>query len=281
MCKFCGYWRLLIYAAAADIYSHYDIKTGVIMFGLSTRSVWSSGIAGVLALTVATHTIFAQGTGTPAAAQQRVAQIVTSGTATIEIAPDRATISLAVETRAGTAVEAGSSNARIQTAVLDTLRKMGIPSERIRTQRVNVNPEYQHNREGGSPTVVGYQARNSIVVELHDLTTIGTVIDAGLTKGATSISGPNFSASNVDTARREALAQAVQSARADAEAMATAAGGRLGALVELSNSPNTSVPMYDSPIMMRAQAVSESTPIEVGVLRVTVAVFVRYAFVAN
>src|SRR5688500_9832306 len=70
----------------------------------------------------------------PNPATPPIPQIHTSASEEVEIAPDRAAVSLAVESRARTAAAAGAENARIQTAVLDTLRKLGIESRHIRTQ---------------------------------------------------------------------------------------------------------------------------------------------------
>ena len=44
----------------------------------------------------------------------------------VEVTPDRATITVAVETREKSAAGAGALNARIQTAVLDSLKRLGI-----------------------------------------------------------------------------------------------------------------------------------------------------------
>mgnify|MGYP006150486027 CR=1 FL=1 len=54
---------------------------------------------------------------------------------------------------------------------------------------------------------------------------VGRIIDTAISKGANMISSLNFYASNTDAARRQAMALAIQRARLDAEAAATAAGG--------------------------------------------------------
>src|SRR5690349_11677026 len=65
-------------------------------------------------------------------------RIVTTATEEVEIAPDRAVLTFQVETRARTAAAAGSENARIQAAVLDTLRRVGIASAQLKTQGVSI-----------------------------------------------------------------------------------------------------------------------------------------------
>jgi uncharacterized protein len=211
-------------------------------------------------------------------------QIVTNATEEVEIMPDRALISFSVETRGKTAAEAGRENARIQAGVLDTLRKLGIAAAQMRTQGLNINPEYEYPQDGRRPTVVGYQARNSVQVEVRQLAQAGALIDAGLAKGATNVGGLRFFASNTEGARREALQKAVTRARADAEAIAAAAGGALGGVLEIQANPGSDGPIgYDaSPMMLMKEARADApTQVESGVLKVSVSVMARFAYVSR
>jgi uncharacterized protein YggE len=234
-------------------------------------------VAFVLAFSALAPALFAQSAPSPA---PPVPQIHVSAAEEVEISPDRAMVSLAVESRAKTAAAAGAENARIQTAVLDTLRKLGIESRHIRTQGISITPEYEYPKDGGRPTVIGYQARNSIQVELQQIAQVGTVIDAALGRGATNVGGLSFFASNTAEARREAMKKAVERVRADAEALATAAGGRLGPLLELiANADSPDPRPYNQAVMMRAERADASTPIEAGQIRVTAQVSARFTFV--
>jgi uncharacterized protein YggE len=210
-----------------------------------------------------------------------VPRIVTSASEDVEVTPDRAVITFSVETRARTAAAAGTENARLQTAVLDTLRRLGIASAQLRTQGVSINPEYEYPKEGGRPTVVGYQAMNSIQVEVRQVAQIGPVIDAGLNRGATNVGGLRFFASSTEAATRDALKKAVAKARADADAIAEAAGGRITGVIQISSSPNTPLPMQEMAPMLTMRAMDKSaapTPIETGTLRFTVSVEAIFVF---
>lgn len=212
-----------------------------------------------------------------------VPQIHVTASEYVEVAPDRAVVTLTVESRARTAAAAGSENARIQTAVLDTLARLGIARTRIRTQGVNIMPEYRYPDEGGRPTVVGYQARNTIQVEIEQLTKVSGVIDGALAKGVTNVGGLQFFASTADEARRAAIAKAVARARAEAGALATAAGGSVGGVLELTANTETPDPREGGGAVLfrqaREAAVSMPTPVEAGLIRVTAFVSVKYAFV--
>ncbi len=71
-------------------------------------------------------------------------------------------------------------------------------------------------------------------VRVNDLTRLGAVIDAALGAGASSLLGVRFESSQEERIRTLALRAAVAKARSDAEALAEAAGGRLGDLLELT-----------------------------------------------
>lgn len=77
-------------------------------------------------------------------------------------------------------------------------------------------------------------ARNSIRVRMSELDGVGAVIDVALDAGANRVDAVQFNAASLDDARREALAGAIERARGDAEIMARAAGGTLGALIEVT-----------------------------------------------
>jgi uncharacterized protein YggE len=225
------------------------------------------------ALGVAPALSFAQGAQSP-----MPPQIVTSGAGQARVTPDRATISIGVQSRAPTAAAAAADNARRQRAILDTLRAIGLASEDLSTNNYNVSPEMQYTPNGTvPPRVIAYTVTNTVRVELRKLEDIGRVIDAALAKGANEISSLQFRSTQADSGRRVALAAAVLTAKADAEVLAQAAGGSLGSLLEVSSTSVAPPRMFD--VALRATAAKASTPIEPGEQTVSATVTVRWAFV--
>lgn len=220
----------------------------------------------------------------PASAQQPTPpyaippQIVTSAVGEAKLTPDRARIQIAVQTRAATAAAAGASNAKKQRAVIDTLRSLGFTAEQLTTTGYSVQPEMQYDKEGGTPRVVGYVVTNSIRAEASRFDLVGPAIDAALAKGANSIDQLELYSSRADEARRASLADAVGKARADAEAMAKAAGGALGRLLELSSSEQPS-PVQPFAVAAVRMAKDSSTPIEPGESTVRTSIMARWEFV--
>jgi uncharacterized protein YggE len=212
--------------------------------------------------------------------------IITSATGEARVTPDRAQIFIGVQTRAATAAQAGADNASKTRAVIDAVRARNIPAAQIATSEYNLYPEYDHReqpREGPqTPRVIGYVANNTVRIEVRRLDQVGAVIDAALAAGANMVNTIQFFASNVDAGRRAALAEAVARARGDAEALAKAAGGSLGSLLELNTQTPPVRPLGAERVMLRsAVAADTQTPIEPGQQTLTVWVSGRWAFVGG
>jgi uncharacterized protein YggE len=203
----------------------------------------------------------------------------TSGQGEAKITPDRASVSVNVQTRGSTAAAAAAENATRTKAVFDAMARIGLPKDQVTTEGYTVYPEMQYNRDGGAPRVSGYVATNTVRVESKRTDQVGTIIDAAIGAGANLINGVTFYAESIDSARRQAIASAVASARADAEAMARAAGGSVGELLELSTGGPTIPPrpMFDM-MAKRTMAAAEATPVNPGQQTVTVFVTARWKF---
>jgi uncharacterized protein len=206
-------------------------------------------------------------------------QILASGSGEVQLAPDRATVMLGVQSRATTVSQATSDNSRRSRAIIDTLRAIGLASDQLTTVNFSVSPEMQYP-PNQSPKLSGYVVTNTVRVNLRRIEDVGRTIDAALSKGANEVSGIEFTSSRADSARRAAIAEAVVHARADAETMAKAAGGSLGQLLELTSGVEPIRPFEATAIRARVAAAAP-TPIEPGQLTVSATVTARWAFVPN
>lgn len=229
------------------------------------------------AVLVSSRVASAQAGGPP---QPSVPQVVVSGHGEATVTPDRATIFLGVQTRASTAAAAAAQNARVQSAILDTLRKIGFGNDQLATVNYNVSPDMQYSPDGRTPPkVVGYVVTNQVKAEARRIEDVAKAIDAALAKGANEVASLQFYSSKADSARRAALAAAVADARADAEVLARAAGGTLGNLLEMST---VEMPIRPVPMMAQARMVAAApTPIEPGQQTISATVTVRWALVVR
>src|SRR5712671_453292 len=187
-----------------------------------------------------------------------IPQISVTGRGEIKVSPDRATIQVSVQTRATTAAAAAAENATKQQSVLTALRGLGLGNDQLSTVNYNVYPE-QRYEQGKEPVIVAYNVTNTILVDVRKLNQVGPVIDAALSHGANMIAALQFYASNTETARRSAIAIAIEKARADAEAAAKAARGTLGTLLEVNIASYSPPP--PRPMVMMAKQAQADTPI--------------------
>jgi uncharacterized protein YggE len=217
----------------------------------------------------------------PAMTSALVSTIAVSGQGEATVVPDRARLSIGVQTQAATAADASARNATLQRAVIDAIRSQGIAAEQISTSGYNVYPEQTYDQPTRRSRITGYNVQNTVTVEIRETARVGAVLDAVLARGANLVSSLQFYSSQAEAVRRQALQNAVQRARADAEAMAAAAGGRLGELVELSS--DVSAP--PRPVMMEMQAArataSDATPVSEGSQTVNATVSARWRFVSG
>jgi len=232
------------------------------------------GLVSIALVAVSVGRLSAQGPVSPTS--PAVPQISTAATGESKVQPDRATISFGVETRRPTAAQAGTENARRQRAVMDTLKKLGLTEAQLSTAGYSVTPEMRY--DGKQPQVTGYIAQNVVQADVRRIDQVGTLIDAALGAGANVVNSLRFFSSRADEARRLALTDAVGKARADAEAMAKAAGGTLGPLIEMSTTAAVRPVYEDVAVARMAASDSAATPIDPGEQTVTVFVSARWAF---
>lgn len=206
--------------------------------------------------------------------------IVSSARGEIRVTPDRATITLSVQTRAASASDAASENARRQTAVIAALRSAGVRDSQISTQDYAITPETRYDKGGQAPRIVSYLVTNGLAVRTSASAKIGALVDAALAAGANQISAIDFSASNSQELYQKAVASAVTNARAQAVAMAAAAGGHLGSLVEIVSNDAGWIPPGPRPMSGIAMAAVE-TPILSGPEIITASVTARWTFVPD
>jgi uncharacterized protein len=205
-------------------------------------------------------------------------QITVSARGEIQVAPDRARVQVGVETQAKTAAAAAAENNKKQTAILAAIRALGVPAAQITTLGYNVAPMQRYDEKDRRVVIDGYQVSNIVQVVTDKLDQTGPIIDAGLANGANRVAGLDFMVRDASSARDAALAQAVQSARRQAEVAAKAAGGTLGEMLELN------VNDYERPdprpmmAMAKMDAASTPTPISEGTTTVAITVMTRWRF---
>jgi uncharacterized protein YggE len=208
-------------------------------------------------------------------------QVSAQGTSEVRVAPDRAIAQFGVQFQAADARTAqGRVNEAMQ-RVIQALRGLNIPANRISTERIELFPVYEPVRPADPdrpPRLAGYRAANHVRVELDNLARLGPVIDAAVGAGANAIEGVQFTIADDAPYRVRALRQASDEARTKARAIAEALGVGLGTLLEASEGGVEVNP--PRPLLFEKAAMAD-TPVQPGEISIRATVQVRYAIGAG
>jgi uncharacterized protein YggE len=178
--------------------------------------------------------------------------ITVSGQGELKAEPDRAVVTLGIESRRPKLEEARSEVAKTVEAALKLTRDLKIDQKLVRATRINVQPEYNWDNNARERNLIGYYVSRQIEVDLRDLDKLGQLLERAFDLGINQVSDPQLDSSKRRELEREALAKAVQDARLNAEAVAKAANARLGAPRTISASSGFVPP----PVPLRKQAMT-------------------------
>jgi uncharacterized protein len=209
--------------------------------------------------------------------------ITASGTGSVIGTPDRAQISLAVETENIDVKVAQAENAAIMTKVMDALKAAGIPKDALKTTGYNIYPVYDDSKFPIGQKIKAYRVTNTLTVTLHDVSRTGEVIDIGVANGINQANSIQFLLSDeqAQVLRTEALKEATDRAAADAQTVAKSLG------VNISGVKTADVSQGYTPVLFQNYAKSDMasgaapvpTPIQPGDITVTATVTVTYLIV--
>ena len=236
--------------------------------------------AGLAALILASATAAAAQTtpSTPVVADTmfRATTLNLAANGESEVAPDKATITLGVQTDAPTAEAAIRENANKMSRVIAALKRGGLTDREIQTSNLSLNPQYVY-QENLPPRLTGYQASNQVVITVRELNRLGQIVDATVNAGADNVGGISFGIDNPTEAENRARLEAVEALRAKAELYAKAMGYRVARLVTMTEGGGYTPVPPPMPMMMRAEAAKfDSTPVQPGELKVRVDVSATY-----
>ncbi len=197
--------------------------------------------------------------------------------------PDMATESFTIATNADSAAAATSDNNARYERLMSSLQSLGIARGDISTMYYNLSfsPPPQAQPQSGpvqpAPERYGYFVSRSIQVTLHHLDAVGKAIDTAVASGVTDIGGVSFGVSNNRAQYARALRSAVSDARAQADAMAAAAGLHVVRVKSMQQGyAEVPTPRVMMAAQMPAPAPMPPTQIEPSNVEVTASVTVTY-----
>ncbi len=196
-----------------------------------------------------------------AADEPRPRTVNVSGVAEVSAEPDIARVSLGVEARRPSLADARAEVVAAVDRVLALTRDLKIDPKNVNATRIQVQPEYRWNENDRERVLLGYLVSRQVEVELRDLDKLGTLLERAVDAGVNQVGDPVLDSSRRKELEREAMTKALEDARLNAEALARAAGARLGAARTLSASGSSPpVPVYRDAVMATmAKAAPEAT----------------------
>lgn len=234
-----------------------------------------------LALTLVLATLVSAALATPSAAQDLMRTITVVGRGEISVEPDMATITIGVQSEADVAADALDAASVATAAILATLDVEGVLPEDIRSGAIRLNPRYSQSVLSSGTQIVGYQAVNSVVVQVNDLTRLGGLLAAVVGDGANRLDGVRFGLQDEGAARDEARRRAVVEGARLAALYAGAAGVSLGDLMMMNEGGSGGQPMMDmAPVVVMEMATSSpryDVPIATGKIELNASISLVYA----
>ncbi len=205
-----------------------------------------------IAVLMVASMLAAAGMATAAEAPLRLVSVTGSGE--VKAQPDMAYVTLGVEARRPTLAEARTEvNATVE-RLLALTRELKIEPKFVDSTRLQVQPDYRWDEKSSSQILLGYVVSRQVDVELHDLDRLGTLLERSVSAGVNQVGGARLDSSRRKELERAALTQAVDDARLNADALARAAGAKLGPVQSLSTTGSMPVPMYAERAMSVAAA---------------------------
>lgn len=199
-----------------------------------------------------------------------------SGEATVTAKPDRARISIGVQTDGPTAEAASTENATQVSHVLTAVKRALGSGGEVKTENYSVSPQFEYPKNGGPGKVAGYRANNTVAITVDNLTLVSKIIDAATESGANNIEGIVFQLKDSASVQAHALAEASAKARANAEAIAKALNLRVVGVLQAEASGGTPPvrPMFMAGRAMATMEAKQATPVEAGNLEIQASVTV-------
>lgn len=162
----------------------------------------------------------------------KLTRVTVTGESQSQIPPDNAVVTFSVVTQNKQAVDAQQENAKKTEAMTKAVEALTANTKtEIKTSDYSLQPEQNYYSQK-MPTIIGYEARNTVTVITPNLNQVGALIDAATKSGANSVEGIAFILREDSPAQGEGLGVATRQAMAKAEAIAQSLNGKIYRVVE-------------------------------------------------
>ncbi len=204
--------------------------------------------------------------------------ITVSGEGKTTVTPDLATLSFSVVSQGTDPDAIQKDNTKKINLAIDFVKSQGVAARDITTSGYNLYPRYNYDKNGGNPSIAGYELTQTVTVKIRDLASVGKIVGGLPAQGINQIGSLNFSIEDPEAQKNKAREQAFANALAKAQVMAGYNGVRIARVISFQESDGGyPIPMYARAEMMGKGGVASAPPtIEPGQQDLTVNVSVTY-----
>lgn len=207
-----------------------------------------------------------------------------SGEGSVTTIPDVAEFSFGIVTQGGIDLTATQEeNTKTANNAITLLKELGVEEKDITTSNYNVSPRYQYyncyqgNTVCPPAEIVGYTVTESINVRVRNFDILGDLLSGVVEKGANTVSQLQFTVDDSTELQNEARKEAIDNAKAKAQALAKAGGFRIGRLLSIQENSVSPPFYYDTMTMEAGKGGAASSPdIQPGSTDVDITVTLRY-----
>ncbi len=213
--------------------------------------------------------------------------ITVTGDGEMFAVPDIAEFSVTVQETAKDVKTAQTAATAKGNAIIDYLKGAGVEKKDIQTTDYSVAPQYEWSQTacpagsycpGGKQILIGYEVSQTVSVKVRDTAKAGDILAGVGSKGASNVSGLNFTVDDQKLVEAQARDKAIADAKAKAAVLAKSLGVSLTRIVMFNE--NSGGPIYYAKGMGGVAAMdSVAAPapqIEVGQNKVTSSVTITY-----
>ncbi len=165
----------------------------------------------------------------PACDSSRTVQV--TGSALINVTPDRVLIQLGVQSNGVSVDNVEQTNSLAIQHVIESIKKQGVDAKDIATDIYVIEPVYE---DYDSLYIKGYRIYNTVAVTVRDIKKTSSIISAALKAGANQVNNVEFYTSELRKYRDQARELAMTAAKEKASALAGAAGAQTACILSIN-----------------------------------------------
>ena len=154
-----------------------------------------------------------------------------SGTAVVNVLPDRALIQLGVQSNGKTPKQVQARNAATISKVIKAVKALGVEAKDISTDRYIIEPIYVPY---DSLYIDGYRIYNIVSITMRDVDKASDAIAVAFQAGANQVVNVEFYTSELRKYRDQAREMAMKAASEKAAALSQAAGANTGCVLNIN-----------------------------------------------